>query len=415
MGALTAKPMAFVGRTWEFKNIPFLTFLNNLLIPVNIKFRDKNIWSLIPSNDKFFSFITDKTRFLHKQYIYNRIKTPIISSYQSTTNPKLIRVSKTFGTKYINLYKKYPIFNYIGSFGDTLNNLLNFNKKNLTLGNTSNYFTVAENISIFNRYKYKQSYKSDNFIINNKITSIILLLDINLDNEFASIYPEILKLKFQDNYKVINFIFPNTTFDYYGDRFEFIKFLNGNLNNLYTEISKFDNLSIISGNFNQVNSQTICWSLPTMYQNTNVLQLVKTLMTNSVVSFGQIYLNFNFVWHSRIKLFKFEDFSNLNNLTIVLYRVIPYITIKSAFFLISYLSNYIKFNNGISKVLFPLLLPGEFNYDDFIFDFNGYLFTYTGIMLTFDVIMLDSLLNTLIKVLSRESNIIKCKVNIIPV
>ena len=80
VGALTAKPSAFLGRSWELKDIETLELFDVMGTRVGVSLRGNKIMRIIPLSAESVNedWITDKVRFAYDGFMVQRLVRPLI-------------------------------------------------------------------------------------------------------------------------------------------------------------------------------------------------------------------------------------------------------------------------------------------------------------------------------------------------
>jgi len=93
MGALTSRPYAFQGRSWELKSIAAFDILDANCTPIRIDLRGTEVMRILPLITNHEDWITDKIRFTYDSFNLTRLTTPMfhLPEYEITRKKKFQR------------------------------------------------------------------------------------------------------------------------------------------------------------------------------------------------------------------------------------------------------------------------------------------------------------------------------------
>jgi len=118
VGALTGKPYAFNGRSWDYKSVESIDLLDSLGSNIKIDVENNKILRVLPRINEGLNeeWITDKIRFSYDALNYQRLCKPIITSEGETKKINWPHILKTLG-KYLGRGRKTKILELKGLAG----------------------------------------------------------------------------------------------------------------------------------------------------------------------------------------------------------------------------------------------------------------------------------------------------------
>lgn len=165
VGALTAKPSAFIARSWELRKTPTVDLLDAMGSNINAQIFNNKVVRILPkvNNNINIEWIANKTRFFYDSLQYQRLTKPFMPKEKS----KNISWEKAF--QEINLKQNNvdgsQISSLIGDFND-ISSMLWFKKLNNVLGtNNLSYVSNDQNLKI-------NSDITNNFLLNSSANDI---------------------------------------------------------------------------------------------------------------------------------------------------------------------------------------------------------------------------------------------------
>jgi hypothetical protein len=391
MGALTAKPFAFVSRNWELTKKKAYDFTDTAITPIFFQFREQVLLKTLPQKKTTLNLIAKKTRFLHELYTKNRLEMNILKINKS---PYILKCHNEFCLQFVKINISLPLYNIIGQTKDSFNKIRQFQNYIYNFGTGNTFIFTSYNIQTLSKYKTTQTVTLNNFDLlkNNTIGIILIAIDFNVN--FGSIFANLITFNNMESIKLISYLMNSDRFPCYGNRSEFIKYLNANLD-ICKDFVNLDTWLIFTGSNHRFTNYT-SWIIPTMYNNVNQLQLSSTLLTTFPIAIN--------VFPKILP----------NSTTYILYRskVLEYSIYEKYSFIIKY-DSHISNEPNIFDILISIPLINEFDTEETIFDFNGKqtlidlclnYYTYLPHLFEFQINEVNKYNN-----LSRESNLIKSK------
>ena len=292
VGALTAKPSAFVARSWELKKTSTLDVLDSIGSNINVQTFNNKVVRILPriNNNINIEWIQNKTRFFYDALQYQRLTKPIVLNGLEYKNIDWADAFKQINLKQKNIDGS-QIKSLVGNFGD-IDSLLWFKKLNNILGNSElNYNSKGQNFKI-------NSDITNNFLLNNitndvKTADCCLIINSNPRTEGSLLNLRLRNLVLKNNLQVysigtkLDLTFPVTNL---GLKLTTLQQIIKGQHSFSQKLSNFKKIVVIVGSktYTNNNIESLLEQLKNNYQNKitiGVLQLesgfINYLETNS--------------------------------------------------------------------------------------------------------------------------------------
>lgn len=199
VGALTSKPYAFKGRSWELKNKNTIDIFDGLGTNTVTQIRGQEIMRVVPgiNHDINKEWISDKVRYFFDGLKYQRITSPILQNNETNSNWKeVLNLVK----KLLQTSKEIETYGVVGKLTNIENTYMF--KKFLT--HFSNHNTKIVNETYVNNLTFNFS---DEFTFKNSLTDfssndLCVLIGTNLKTESPVLNSHLKKRYMQGNFEV---------------------------------------------------------------------------------------------------------------------------------------------------------------------------------------------------------------------